>query len=75
MSSPIGASEEGEETMSKTHQFKNEAEALRIMSALHAAGKVSAWTPVIAFGKVSASIWMGAGWLKLTEAKLAALVA
>lgn len=61
--------------MAKSKQFKSEAEALKVMGALHAAGKVSAWTPMNAFGRVTATIWMGAGWLKLTEAKFAELVA
>jgi hypothetical protein len=61
--------------MAKAHQFKNEAEAYRIMGALHVAGKVHTWTPVVAFGRVTANVWMGAGWLKLTEAKFASLVA
>jgi hypothetical protein len=61
--------------MNKTHQFKTSAEAHQIMGALHAAGKVATWCPVVCFGHVTAKVWLGAGWAKLTEAKYAELVA
>jgi hypothetical protein len=66
-------SQSRETKMTKT--FQNTAEAHRVMSALHASGKISVWTPVVCFGRVTAKVWLGAGWAKLTEAKFAELVA
>lgn len=59
--------------MAKT--FKNEAEVIAVLAPLHAAGKIHTYTPVTAFGRTTVKIWMGAGWLKLTNERFAALVA
>ena len=59
--------------MAKT--FKNEAEAIQTLAPLYAAGKIREYTPVTAFGRTTVKIWMGAGWLKLTNERFAALVA
>lgn len=59
--------------MAKT--FKNEAEAVAILAPLYAAGKIDIYTPVTAFGRTTVKIWMGAGWLKLSNERFSALVA
>jgi hypothetical protein len=59
--------------MAKT--FKNEAEAVAVLAPLFHAGKIHTYTPVTAFGKTTVKIWMGAGWLKLTNDRFNALVA
>jgi len=37
--------------------------------------KIKEFTPVTAFGRTTVKIWMGAGWLKLTNDRFNALVA
>lgn len=58
-----------------TKTFKNEAEAIQVLAPLYAAGKIHTYTPVTAFGRTTVKIWMGAGWLKLTNDRFDALVA
>lgn len=58
-----------------TKTFKNEAEVIAVLAPLFHAGKIGTYTPVNAFGRVTVKIWMGAGWLKLTNERFAALVA
>jgi hypothetical protein len=58
-----------------TKTFKNQIEATAVMAPLHKAGKVQLWRPVTAFGRTTVSIFHGAGWLTLTTAEFAALVA
>jgi hypothetical protein len=55
--------------------FKNQAEAIQVLAPLYADGKIREYTPVTAFGRTTVSIWMGAGWLKLTNDRFNALVA
>ncbi len=59
--------------MAKT--FKNQDEATQVLSPLFHAGKIGVFTPVTAFGRTTVKVWMGAGWLKLTEDRFARLVA
>jgi hypothetical protein len=55
--------------------FKNAAEATTILAPLFHAGKIHTYTPVTAFGRTTVLVWMGAGWLKLTNDRFSALVA
>lgn len=57
--------------MAKT--FKNTAEVVAVLAPLFAAGRISTYTPVTAFGRTTVKIWMGAGWLTLTNERFAAL--
>jgi len=58
-----------------TKTFQNQAEAIAVLAPLYAAGKIKEYTPVTAFGRTTVKVWMGAGWLKLTNERFAALVA
>ncbi len=55
--------------------FKTQTEASQVMGPLYKAGKVLAWRPVTCCGRVTVSVFMGAAWLKLTEADLAKIAA
>lgn len=53
--------------------FKNQAEAVAALAPLFAAGKISSYTPVTAFGRTTVKIWVGT-WAPLTEALFDRLV-
>jgi hypothetical protein len=53
--------------------FKNQAEAIAILTPLYKAGKISIYTPTTAFGRTTVKIWMGT-WRPLTEALFDRLV-
>jgi len=57
-----------------TKTFTNQAEAIAVLAPLYAAGKIKEFTPTTAFGRTTVTIWMGAGWLKLTNDRFNALV-
>lgn len=56
--------------MNKAHQFASYAECLELMGALNKQGWISQWCPIMAFGKVYAKVWRGAGYSKITTAEL-----
>lgn len=58
--------------MAKT--FTNQAEAIAILGPLYKAGKIDTYTPSTVRGRTTVKVWMGAGWLTLTEERFAALV-
>lgn len=60
--------------MNTSKTFKNQAGAIAVMGPLFKAGKIQQWRPVTAFGRTTASVFRGAGWLTLTNAEFAALI-
>ncbi|MGW1422734.1 hypothetical protein ACWAT4_21770 [Bradyrhizobium manausense] len=55
--------------------FKNQAEAIALVSPLFHAKKIGCFTPVSTFGKTTVKVFVWGGWKPLTDSLFNALVA